>query len=266
MRRFRDFDTAEDAVQEALLAAATQWPESGVPDNPRGWLIQVAFRRMTDQYRADPARAGDASSSPVSEDPDQQIVAPPDADHGSERDDGLVLLFMCCHPALTTRVGDGADAACGRRPDDGGDRGGVHGARSDHGAADQPREAEHQGLGRAVPHAGHRRVAGPPQRRPSRPVSDLQRRLRNERRRRSLVRLDLSNEAIRLARMLHRALPDDAEVTGLLALMLLTDARRPARVGSDGELISLAEQDRIEMGSARDRRRCRARHRGVAAW
>jgi RNA polymerase sigma factor (sigma-70 family) len=242
MRRFRDFDTAEDAVQEALLAAATQWPESGVPENPRGWLIQVAFRRMTDQYRTIRARRRREQLA-VSEDPDQQIVPPPDADHASERDDGLVLLFMCCHPALTPAS---ATALTLRAV------GGLTTAEIA-GAFLVPEATMAQRISRAkqsvkasgVPFRMPGTDEGPARLTAVRHVLYL---IFNEGYATSggpsLVRLDLSNEAIRLARMLHRALPDDAEATGLLALMLLTDARRPARVGPDGELISLADQDR----------------------
>jgi RNA polymerase sigma factor (sigma-70 family) len=242
MRRFRDFDTVEDAVQEALLAAATQWPESGVPENPRGWLIQVAFRRMTDQYRTVRARRRREQLA-VSEDPDRQIVAPPDADHASERDDGLVLLFMCCHPALTPAS---ATALTLRAI------GGLTTAEIA-GAFMVPEATMAQRISRAKQSV---KASGVPFRMPG--TGEWVARLNAVRHvlylifnegyatsgGTSLVRLDLSNEAIRLARMLHRALPDDAEATGLLALMLLTDARRPARVGPDGELISLADQDR----------------------
>jgi RNA polymerase sigma factor (sigma-70 family) len=242
MRRFRDFDTAEDAVQEALLAAATQWPESGVPDNPRGWLIQVAFRRMTDQYRTLRARRRREQLA-VSEDPDQQVVPALDADPASERDDGLVLLFMCCHPALTPAS---ATALTLRAV------GGLTTAEIA-GAYMVPEATMAQRISRAKQNI---KASGVPFRMPA--TGEWPTRLDAVRHvlylifnegyatsgGTSLVRLDLSNEAIRLARMLHRVLPDDAEATGLLSLMLLTDARRPARVGPDGELISLADQDR----------------------
>ena len=242
MRRFRDFDTAEDAVQEALLAAATQWPESGVPENPRAWLIQVAFRRMTDQFRADQARRRREQTS-IAEDPDQQIVPPLDADHEAERDDGLLLLFMCCHPALTSAS---ATALTLRAV------GGLTTAEIA-GAFLVPEATMAQRISRAKQSI---KASGVPFRMPA--ADEWPVRLNAVRHvlylifnegyatsgGNSLVRGDLSNEAIRLTRMLHAALPGDAEVTGLLALMLLTDARRPARVGPDGELIPLAEQDR----------------------
>jgi len=244
LRRFRDFDTAEDAVQEALLAAATQWPESGVPDNPRGWLIQVAFRRMTDQYRADQARRRREQQT-VADEHDQQSVPPPDAEHVSERDDGLILLFMCCHPALTT---PSATALTLRAV------GGLTTAEIA-GAFMVPEATMAQRISRAKQSI---KTSGVPFLMPA--AGDWPARLDAVRHvlylifnegyassgGTSLVRVDLSNEAIRLTRMLRSALPDDAEVTGLLALMLLTDARRPARIGAEGELIPLAEQDRTK--------------------
>ena len=242
MRRFRDFDAAEDAVQEALLAAAMQWPESGMPDNPRGWLIQVAFRRLTDQYRLDQARRRREQIS-VAEDPDQQVIPPPDADRRPERDDGLTLLFMCCHPSLTP---PSATALTLRAV------GGLTTAQIA-GAFMVPEATMAQRISRAKQSI---KTSGVPFRMPA--ADEWPSRLNAVRHvlylifnegyatsgGSSLVRVDLSNESIRLTRMLHRALPEDTEVAGLLALMLLTDARRPARVGPDGELISLAEQDR----------------------
>ena len=158
-------------------------------------------------------------------------------------DDTLILLFMCCHPSLTPLLGDRADAARRRRPDDRRDRQRVPGPGGHDGAAHQPREAAHQDIGGAfrlpsdrdraerlgavlhvlylIFNEGYASSSGP-----------------------SLQRSDLANEAIRLTRAVHSLLPDDGEVAGLLALMLLTDARRAARTGADGELIPLAEQDR----------------------
>ena len=264
LRRFRDFDTAEDAVQEALLAAALQWPESGVPENPRGWLIQVAFRRMTDQYRTDQARRR-REQLVVSEDPDQQIVPPPDADDPFERDDGLQLLFMCCHPALTPAS---ATALTLRAV------GGLTTAEIA-GAFLVPEATMAQRISRAKQSI---KASGVPFRMPA--SDEWPVRLNAVRHvlyltfnegyaasgGRSLVRLDLSSEAIRLTRMLHRALPDDAEVTGLLALMVLTDARRPARVRTGRRLDSAGRAGSREMGSARDCRRHRPRHRRAASW
>ncbi len=242
LRRFRNFDAAEDAVQEALLAAATQWAESGVPENPRGWLIQVAFRRMTDQYRADQARRRREQQS-VSEDPEQHIVQPADGATPAEHDDGLILLFMCCHPSLTS---PSATALTLRAV------GGLTTAEIA-GAFMVPEATMAQRISRAKQSI---KTSGVPFRMPA--ADEWPARLNAVRHvlylifnegyatsgGTSLIRVDLSNEAIRLTRMLRRALPEDTEVAGLLALMLLTDARRPARVGPEGELIPLAEQDR----------------------
>src|SRR5262245_46876280 len=101
VRRFRDFAAAEDAVQEALLVAATKWPDEGVPDNPRAWLIRVASRRLTDELRADLARRRRETTLVVESHPDEHIIQAPDSGEELERDDTLLLLFMCCHPALT---------------------------------------------------------------------------------------------------------------------------------------------------------------------
>jgi RNA polymerase sigma factor (sigma-70 family) len=242
VRRYGHFDTAEDAVQEALLAAATQWPKDGTPDNPRGWLITVASRRLTDLLRSEQARQRREDTVAQWTLPDQRLA--PAADRpAAESDDTLILLFMCCHPALspasqialTLRAVGGLttaeiaraflvpEATMTRR---------ISRAKQrikDSGIPfGMPAGAERtQRLG-AVLHVlylifneGYASTSGP-----------------------SLQRSDLSAEAIRLARMVHRLLPDDGEVAGLLALMLLTDARRPARTGPDGGLVPMAEQDR----------------------
>ena len=101
IRRFRDFAAAEDAVQEALIAAAAQWPREGVPDEPRGWLIQVASRRITDQVRSDVARQKREALVVGLVPPDLQVALAADSEETVERDDTLLLLFMCCHPALS---------------------------------------------------------------------------------------------------------------------------------------------------------------------
>jgi RNA polymerase sigma factor (sigma-70 family) len=242
VRRYGHFGTAEDAVQEALLAAATQWPKDGTPDNPRGWLITVASRRLTDLLRSEQARQRREDTVAQWTLPDQRLA--PAADRpAAESDDTLILLFMCCHPALspasqialTLRAVGGLttaeiaraflvpEATMTRR---------ISRAKQrikDSGIPfGMPAGAERsQRLG-AVLHVlylifneGYASTSGP-----------------------SLQRSDLSAEAIRLARMVHRLLPDDGEVAGLLALMLLTDARRPARTGPDGGLVPMAEQDR----------------------
>jgi RNA polymerase sigma factor (sigma-70 family) len=257
IRRFGDFSTAEDAVQEALLAAAMQWPEEGVPDNPRGWLIQVAARRMTDHLRTELARRRRETLVVTQVPADQQVVPAADAlahfgssfGEGSggtgldQDDDTLVLLFMCCHPALTR---PSAIALTLRAV------GGLTTAEIAN-AFLVPEATMAQRISRAKQRI---KTSGVPFRMPT----DTERAERlsavlhvlylifNEGYASSigpnLQRSDLSNEAIRLTRAVHNLLRDDAEIAGLLALMLLTDARRPARTGPDGELIPLKEQDR----------------------
>ena len=235
VRRYGDFADAEDAVQEALLAAATQWPTEGRPDNPLGWLIRVASRRMADQYERDDARRRreDLAAS----------WSQADANDVRGQDDTLILTFMCCHPSLppasaipltlravgglTTREIASAflvpEATMGQR---------ITRAKAkikSSGAQFRlPSTAERVERLRTVLHVlylvfneGYAASSGP-----------------------ALARADLSGEAIRLTRLVHAALRDDPEVAGLLALMLLIEARRPARVGPAGELVPLAEQDR----------------------
>jgi RNA polymerase sigma factor (sigma-70 family) len=241
-RRYGHIDTAEDAAQEALLAAAVQWPKDGIPVNPRGWLITVASRRLTDLLRSEQARERREDAVARWTLPDQWLA--PAADRpASESDDTLILLFMCCHPslspasqiALTLRAVGGLttaeiaraflvpEATMTRR---------ISRAKQrikDSGVPfSMPPRSERAERLAAVLHVlylifneGYASTSGP-----------------------SLQRVELSAEATRLARMVHRLLPDDGEVTGLLALMLLTDARRPARTGPDGGLIPMAEQDR----------------------
>jgi RNA polymerase sigma factor (sigma-70 family) len=243
VRRFGDFAAAEDAVQEALLAAAVQWPSEGVPDNPRGWLIHVAARRMTDHLRAELARRRRETLVVIQAPADESIVPAPDSGGAVHDDDTLVLLFMCCHPsltrpsaiALTLRAVGGLTTAEIAR------------------AFLVPEATMAQRISRAKQRI---RSSGIPFRHPS--ERDRAERLGavlhvlylifNEGYAATagseLHRPDLSNEAIRLTRAVHAILPDDAEVAGLLALMLLSDARRPARTGPGGELIPLAQQDR----------------------
>ncbi len=241
LRRFKDFAAAEDAVQEALLSAATTWPQEGRPDNPRAWLIQVAFRRMTDQLRSEVARR--RREDQVAAELQREQEAEGEGEIDPHEDDTLLLLFMCCHPALTPAsaiavtlraVGGlstaeianaflAPEATMAQRISRGKQTiktSGVPFAR--------PTPAEWHERLRAVLHVlylmfneGYTSSVGP----------ELQRR-------------DLANEAIRLTRVVHRLLPEDAEVMGLLALMLLTDARRLARSDGAGDLIPLAEQDR----------------------
>jgi RNA polymerase sigma factor (sigma-70 family) len=240
IRRFHDFAAAEDAVQEALLAAFLQWPNEGVPENPRGWLIQVASRRMTDHLRSEISRQRRETAVAT----EGELVAPaahlePDV----HQDDTLILFFMCCHPALTP---SSAIALTLRAV------GGLTTAEIAH-AFLVPEATMAQRISRAKQSI---KSSGVPFRLPSR--EDQTQRLRsvlhvlylifNEGYTSSsgaqLHRVALAQEAIRLTRAVHALVPDDAEVAGLLALMLLTDARRRARTGPDGELIPLYKQDR----------------------
>ncbi len=242
VRRYGHFDAAEDATQEALVAAALRWPQEGVPDNPRGWLITVASRRLTDLLRSEQARRRREDTVAQWALPDQWLAPPADR-QAAESDDTLILLFMCCHPclspasqiALTLRAVGGLttaeigraflvpEATMTRRISRAKQR--IKDSRIPFGLP--PPEERDERLG-AVLHVlylifneGYATTSGP-----------------------SLQRTELTAEAIRLARIVHRLLPEDTEVTGLLALMLLTDARRPARTGPHGELIPMAEQDR----------------------
>jgi RNA polymerase sigma factor (sigma-70 family) len=242
VRRYGHFDAAEDATQEALIAAATRWPDEGIPDRPRGWLITVASRRLTDLLRADQARQRREDTVARWVLPEHWLA--PAADTApADRDDTLILLFMCCHPvltpasqiALTLRAVGGLstaeiaraflvpEATMTRRI-----------SRAKQQIKDSavpfrmPAADERAGRLATVLHVlylifseGYASTTGP-----------------------SLYRTELAAEAIRLTRIVHRLLPDHGEVTGLLALMLLTDARRAARTGAAGELIPMAEQDR----------------------
>ncbi|HEU4948479.1 MAG TPA: sigma-70 family RNA polymerase sigma factor [Kribbella sp.] len=242
VRRFGHFDTAEDAVQEALLVAARRWPNDGIPDSPRGWLITVASRRLTDLLRSEQARRRREDTVARWTLPDQWLA--PAADQpAQESDDTLVLVFLCCHPslspasqiALTLRAVGGLTTAeiaraflvpeqtMTRRISRAKER--ISASGIPFGLPPGPERTERLG---AVLHVlylifneGYASTSGP-----------------------SLLRTELSVEAIRLTRMVHHLLPDDSEVAGLLALMLLTDARRPARTGPDGGLVPMAEQDR----------------------
>jgi RNA polymerase sigma factor (sigma-70 family) len=242
VRRFRDFAAAEDAVQEAMLAAFTQWPKQGVPENPRGWLIQVASRRMTDQVRSEIARRERENS--VARDIDTMVLADeiePDMD--MDPNDTLILLFMCCHPALNSS----STIALTLRA-----VGGLTTAEIAN-AFLVPEATMAQRISRAkqsIKASGVSFSLLPPQDRAERlpAVLHVLYLIFNEGYTSSigahLQRLDLAREAIRLTRCAKHLLPDDAEVAGLLALMLLTDARRAARTGPDEELIPLDKQDR----------------------
>jgi RNA polymerase sigma factor (sigma-70 family) len=244
LRRFRDFAASEDAVQEALIAAAAQWPRDGLPDDPRGWLIHVASRRIADHVRSEVARRRrEAFVVSLVPPEDQLALAPDDAAEAEERDDTLALLFMCCHPALST---SSAIALTLRAV------GGLTTAEIAR-AFLVPEATMAQRISRAKQSI---KTSGVPFQMPT--PEDRDARLGavlhvlylifNEGYTASsgpeLHRTDLSSEAIRLTRAVHALLPDDGEVTGLLALMILTDARRAARTGPAGELIPLDEQDR----------------------
>ncbi|EST38115.1 hypothetical protein N566_09215 [Streptomycetaceae bacterium MP113-05] len=249
VRRYGHFDAAEDAVQEALLAGAVQWPLDGLPDNPRGWLIRVASRRLTDQLRSDAARRRreekDAALAPA----DAFVAPPPGEGHDSSGDDTLTLLFLCCHPALTPS----AQVALTLRAVGGLST--VEIAR----AHLVPEATMAQRISRAkqrVRETGAHFRTPPEAERADRLGAVLQvlYLIFNEGYTASsgpsLQRADLAAEAIRLTRLLRSLLPEDGEVAGLLALMLLTDARRTARTGPSGELVPLAEQDRTRWDAA----------------
>ncbi len=242
VRRHGDFGAAEDAVQEALTAAAFQWPRTGVPDNPRAWLIQVATRKLTDAIRSESARRRREMKVALDTPPEQNVVPPPDQAQ-DEGDDALVLLFMCCHPALTR---PSAIALTLRAV------GGLTTAEIAS-AFLVPEPTMAQRISRAkqtIKSSGIGFVMPPPGERSARVgvVLHVLYLIYNEGYAASSgdkhQRVDLSSEAMRLARAAHAVIPDDSEVSGLLALMLLTDARRAARSGLNGEIIPLDEQDR----------------------
>jgi RNA polymerase sigma factor (sigma-70 family) len=244
VRRHGQFDACEDAVQEALLAAAVQWPEEGTPANPRGWLLTVASRRLVDHWRSEDARQRrEASVAAMAPPGDDLAPAADDPDQVPDRDDTLALLIMCCHPdltgasqvALTLRAVGGLttaqiaraflvpEATMAQRISRAKQRIKATGA-----TFSLPPEAERADRLRAVMQVlylifneGYTATSGP-----------------------DLHRTELTGEAIRLTRAVHRLLPDDGEVAGLLALMLLTDSHRAARTRPDGSLVPLAEQDR----------------------
>ncbi|HTC46342.1 MAG TPA: sigma-70 family RNA polymerase sigma factor [Candidatus Aquilonibacter sp.] len=237
-RRFRDFSSAEDAVQEAMIAAFTQWPREGIPENPRGWLIQVASRRMTDHMRSEIARRERETAVAAETENSTSLL-----EANMDPDDTLILLFMCCHPALSP---SSAIALTLRAV------GGLTTAEIAN-AFLVPEATMAQRISRAKQTI---KTSGVPFRLPS-PHERTERLpavlhvlylIFSEGYTSSvgshLQRFDLACEAIRLTRNTKTLLPDNPEVTGLLALMLLTDARRAARTGPDEELIPLDKQDR----------------------
>jgi RNA polymerase sigma factor (sigma-70 family) len=241
VRRYGDFDAAEDAVQEALIAGAVHWAREGIPSKPRGWLVQTAARRLIDQRRSEQSRRDREG---------QALLQEPPAPEPSDADDTLIVVFMCCHPALTPAsaialtlravgglttaeiakaflVGEATMAQRISRA--------KRGIKASRVPFRLPTPDERTARLRLVLHVlylifneGYASSTG-----------------------RELHRTELSEEAIRLTRMVHQMLPDDGEVAGLLALMLLIDARRPARTNAAGELIPLAEQDRTLWDRAR---------------
>jgi RNA polymerase sigma factor (sigma-70 family) len=234
-RRHGQFDACEDAVQEALLAASMQWVEKGVPDNPRSWLLTVASRRLVDEWRSESARRRREETIAVME--------PPLREHVAGHDDTLTLLFLCCHPslsvpsqlALTLRAVGGLTTAEIAR------------------AFMVPETTMAQRISRAkerIKSTGMRFDLPPEPERADRLLVVLQvlYLIFNEgyttSSGRAPQRADLTTESIRLARMLHQLMPGEGEVAGLLALMLLTDARRAARTDADGWLVPLDEQQR----------------------
>ena len=235
VRRYGDFDSCEDAVQEALLAAALQWPAEGVPRNPKSWLIRVASRRRTELWRRDSARRRREETA--------ASLAPPNPEPIPAVDDTLNLLLLCCHPSLTRS----SQVALTLRA-----VGGLTTAEIAR-AFLVPEATVAQRISRAkqlIRAGGAEFRMPPPAERPERIVAVLQvlYLIFNEGYTASsgpaLHRIDLTGEAIRLARQLRDRLPEDGEVAGLLALLLLTDARRVARTLPDGALVPLAEQDR----------------------
>ncbi|CAA9228330.1 MAG: RNA polymerase ECF-type sigma factor [uncultured Corynebacteriales bacterium] len=240
VRRTGDFSTCEDAVQEALIAAAAQWPVEGVPANPTGWLVTVAARRRTELWRSETARRRREEAV---------AAAGPAPEPVSGVDDTLTLLMLCCHPALTRT----SQVALTLRA-----VGGLSTAEIAR-ALLVPEATVAQRISRAkasIRRAGARFTPPPDAERADRlaAVCAVLYLVFNEGYTASsgpdLQRAELTGEAIRLARQLHAAAPGDGEVTGLLALMLLTDARRPARTGPGGALVPLAEQDRDRWDAA----------------
>jgi RNA polymerase sigma factor (sigma-70 family) len=243
VRRSGDFTSAEDALQEALLAAVVQWPAEGLPANPGGWLFQVACRRLADQLQSAETRRRREADALARTRADLEAEAAPDALDETDRDDTLELLFTCCHPALTP---PSAIALTLRAV------GGLTTAEIAS-AFLVPEATMAQRISRAKQSI---QSSGTPFRTPA--GEERAKRLGNvlhvlyltfsegyaSSAGPRLQRIELATEAIRLTRALHRLVPEDPEIAGLLALMLLTDARRRARTGAQGELIPLDEQDR----------------------
>jgi RNA polymerase sigma factor (sigma-70 family) len=244
VRRYGQFEECEDAVQEALLAAARGWPLGGIPSHPRGWLITTASRRLIDQMRSDHARrAREVKAAHM------HVPGPESEDDRPDREDTLILLYLCCHPvltpasqtSLTLRAVGGlttAEIARAFMVPEGTMAARISRAKQQIKAAGSqftlPVPEDRGDRLRAVLHTlylifneGYTASSGD-----------------------SLCRADLVRDAIRLVRLVRQQLPDDGEVAGLLALMLLTDSRSGARTGAGGDLIPLAEQDRSRWNAA----------------
>lgn len=242
VRRYGNFDLAEDATQEALLAAYVQWSRDGLPDSPKAWLITVASRRLTDLLRSDQARR--RREETVAQWAVAETREPPGAEHRSaDADDTLILLYMCCHPSLpiASQIGLTLRAVGGLTTAEIARAFLTSEATVTRRITRSKQSIKDSGLPFAMPGAAEL---------PSRldVVLRVLYLIFNEgyasTRGTNLQRVDLAEEAIRLARTLHASLPEDSEVTGLVALMLLTHARHRARSGPDGALIPMAEQDR----------------------
>ena len=240
VRRHGQFDACEDAVQEALIAAAQQWPQDGLPDHPRGWLISVATRRLIDEIRADRSRRAREDATVA---PDEAYAPAAGDDRSADHDDTLTVLFLCCHPSLTpaSQIALTLRAVGGLTTAQIASAFLVPEATMAQRITRAKQTIKTSGIGfelpapedrtermRAVRHVlylifneGYTATTGP-----------------------ELQDVEVAAEAIRITRMLNRLLPADGETMGLLALMLLTHARRAARVGRDGTLIALADQDR----------------------
>ncbi|WIY02277.1 sigma factor [Amycolatopsis mongoliensis] len=243
VRRYGQFDACEDAVQEALLAASEQWPAEGVPGNPRSWLVTVATRRLTDHWRSESARRRREESVAVREPASSAVVPGPGEEQPAGEDDTLKLLFLCCHPAvsppsqvaLTLRAVGGLTtaqiASAFLVPEATMTRRITRAKESIAAAGSTFSEPSPDDFGDRLSvvlqvlylifNEGYAATSGE-----------------------NLVRAELATEAIRLTRAVHALTPGEGEVAGLLALMLLTDARRAARTGPDGELVPLQDQDR----------------------
>jgi RNA polymerase sigma factor (sigma-70 family) len=243
VRRYGHFETAEDAVQEALLAASVQWPRDGTPEDPRAWLVRVASRKLTDMLRAEQSRRRREDAELARSLPTDLWSPAADTRADGETDDSLLLLFLCCHPSLTPA----SQVALTLRA-----VGGLTTAEIAR-AFLVPEATMAQRVSRAkqrLTEVGGRFRMPSPEEYPERlrAVLHVLYLVFNEGYTSTsgarLHRVELTAEAVRLTRLVRRVIPEDGEVSGLLALMLLTDARRPARTTPEGDLVPLGDQDR----------------------